>query len=186
MSETGSAVHETRWANWSFAAGSGVFALFLLWGFTFDFNVVQIDDYASKVLFPEAHRVAGSEPEAERSLLILRHVDHQTSVLMVALFEVLAAMAFIVMTEINFLNDPGKLNRNRVGNLYGFCFFYVFLVFYALNSWPWMCFYDLNCSERKRELELPIFHAVSFMLIASAPYLGRVLLRGAASIGNRK
>ncbi|MBO6667007.1 hypothetical protein [Parvibaculum sp.] len=186
MNETDIAVHETRWANWSFAVGSGVFALFVLWGFTFDFNVFQIDDYLSKNLFSEAYRVVGSEPDAERSILILHHVDHQTSVLMISFLEVLAAVAFVMMTETSFLNDPGRLNRYRVGNLYGFVFFYMFLVGYALHSWEWMCFYNVNCNQLKTELEVPIFHAASFMLIASAPYLGRVLLRGVASLGNRK
>ena len=122
MNETDIAVHETRWENWSFAVGSGVFALFVLWGFTFDFNVFQIDDYLSKNLFSEAYRVVGSEPDAERSILILHHVDHQTSVLMISFLEVLAAVVFVMMTETSFLNDPGRLNRYRVGNLYGFVF----------------------------------------------------------------
>lgn len=185
MSEADDGAYETKWANWSFAAGSGVFALLVIWGFTFDFNVVRIDDYVAQSLFADAYSEIDPKLDDERSISIKNHVDHQTSVLMIALFEVLAAIFFIVMMEINFLNKPGKLKKTQVRQLYGFCICYLFLVFYALNSWEWMCFYDVNCSELKRELELPLFYGVSFMLIASAPYLGRVLFRGAVSLGNK-
>ena len=177
------AAREIKWANLSFVAGSGVFALFMLWPLIFDFNVFRIDDYLSESLFSGAHEVISANPLEERSRLIRSHVNNQSSLLMIVIIELFLSVVVIVFFENSFLSNPGRIGKNHSYNLVLFCLCYFFLISYVMNSWRWMCFYNVNCTETKRELENVIFFAVSFMLVASAPYLGRVLLRGVAFLG---